>query len=112
MLCVILILLFGAIDSLTLSAQIVFPISVTVGWTPNLSTDNVTQYTVNLNGLTNITVDPSSCINNECTAKLNLSTASNTITITAVNQWGSASSALNFTVANPGKPGNVKIRVP
>ena len=106
-LIVCLLILFGAID---LSAQ--FPISATVAWTPNAPTDNVTSYQVVFNNGTPINVDPSTCSPTECSVKITVASLTNTVVVTAVNMWGSASSTLNFTAAAPGRAGNLKIRVP
>lgn len=100
-----------------LSAQVVhgqvFPVVVTVVWDPNPSTEQVTKYTVTHNSNTPIDVPPTACSATECQTKITLINATNTVSLTATNMWGTSQPVtLTFIAQSPGRSGNIRIRVP
>jgi predicted phage tail protein len=93
-----------------LGAQILT--NIRVEWDPNPAAENVTSYTVVLNGAAPVTVAASACSATVCGAPFTgLPLGTHTVTVTAVNEWGAAAAApVTFTINVPTVVKNVKAK--
>lgn len=92
-----------------------FPVTVTVLWDPNPATEQVTSYTVKLDGGAGTAVDPGTkCTATVCSQQLVIPAAgAHTLEVSASNVWGSSPPlTLAFTAASPGKSGNLRFTKP
>lgn len=85
-------------------------ITVRVQWNPNPAVDNVTSYTLVVDGGSPISVLPSACTPTVCEQTVTVTFASHTFAITATNQWGtSPTTTVTENLSIPNAPTNVRI---
>ncbi len=92
-----------------------FPATITVMWDANPAAENVTSYTLKLDGNAGVAVDPGTrCSATLCTQQMTVtSIGQHTLTLTASNMWDvSAPAVLTFTASTPGKSQNLKFSRP
>lgn len=106
---VVLVFLLASV----LSAQ-TFPLTVKAYWTPNPASDNVTSYSMTLDGgapvsVAGIAINDANCLVATNPGGCILQTASvatagqHTVCVSAVNAWGvSALACLTVNISNPG----------
>ena len=94
----------------TISSAQVSNITVRVQWNPNSPSDNVTEYTLVVDGGAPIVVLPAACDVTVCEQAVTLTFASHTFSLTATNQWGtSAASVVTENLSIPGVVSNIRI---
>jgi hypothetical protein len=91
------------------------PYNMKAGWDNNPATDNVTSYSILIDGQKAVTVDPSVCTPTRCNTVVPVGTAGqHTISIFATNQFGDgavvgcASCAFTINIAVPTAVQNFK----
>lgn len=92
-----------------------FPTTVTVMWDPNPASEQVTSYTVKLDGGAGTAVDPGTkCTATACSQQVVIPAAgAHTLEVSASNVWGSSPPlTLAFSAASPGKSGNLRFTKP
>ena len=103
-----------------LSGQVIYPLTIIVGWDRNPSTEAVIDYTlVHNNGTGNqtFTILDSACTNpiadGQCRQAISVPGAGlQTVSIVVRNLWGSSvPEVVTFSATAPGKARNIKIRV-
>ena len=93
-------------------AALTYPVTAYVAWDQNPSTDQVTSYTLSLDGATVSVTDPLSCGGTtSCKQPLSVPNSSpHTACVTATNLWGTSSpSCVTFIAAAPGQSRNLKV---
>lgn len=83
--------------------------NVRVVWDPNSATDNVTNYVLVLDGGAPINVPLTACTTVSCEVPQTVPNGQHTATVTAVNQWGTASTSITAVIAPPKPPSNLRI---
>ena len=98
------------LTGVSLNAQ--FPVNITAVWDPNPAADNVTNYSLSVNG-NNINVPTSNCNVTECTQVITVPSAGTyTLELRAYNFWGSSlPTTFTFNASSPGNSKNLRIRV-
>ena len=94
----------------TLEAQS-FPLTVHAEWNPNPATEEVSSYQVSFNGGAPLIVVATSCTSICKSTDFTVQVAGPaSVTVVAVNQWGSSAPATaSVVISVPGKSSNVKI---
>ncbi len=93
------------------SAQVVGVLTnVTVQWDPSPAAENVTSYTVTVDG--NAITQAATCTATVCQVGVNgLQLGAHTVTVAAVNEWGTSSpTTATFTITVPTQVKNVKAK--
>ena len=98
---------------ITLNAQLVFPVSMTVEFVPSVDHSTLLRYEYILNGGNPTTISLTSCTASLCTSQFTVpNQGPHTFTLFAVNDVGrSVPVTLNFGLNQPAPPGVITIKI-